>query len=74
MDKANEINNQYFPITSVHRDDLSDKFDTSDVDDDTMRRLADKMADAYMESVFWTDLEILADALDIPRKEEKVNK
>ena len=65
MDKS-----KYFPITSVHRDDLEEcGFDSSKVDDVTMERLARKMADAYIESSFWDDLEIIADdVLGIPRK------
>jgi hypothetical protein len=57
----------YFPITSVHREDLEQAgFDASAVDDGTMRELAEKMADAYCESVFWIDLDVIADALGIP--------
>jgi hypothetical protein len=59
----------YFPITSVHRADLEGLgYDASGVDDATMSELADKMADAYCENVFWIDLPIIADALEIPRK------
>jgi len=62
----------YFPITSVHRDDLeSVGFDTSRVDDGVMLRLAEKMADAYLESdAFWMDLEMIAEDLEIPRKQD----
>ncbi|MGO9685870.1 MAG: hypothetical protein ACLPTZ_25420 [Beijerinckiaceae bacterium] len=60
----------YFPITSVHRADLESLgYDVSDVDDATMIRLAGKMANAYRELVFWIDLPIIADALEIPMKE-----
>jgi hypothetical protein len=60
----------YFPITSVHRDDLEGLgYDVTSVDDATMVRLADKMADAYVESAFWIDLPIIADHLEIPQKE-----
>lgn len=64
--------NEFFPITSLHRDDLEGLgYDTSKVDDSTMRRLASKMADAYLESTFWIDLPIVADYLDIPMREEE---
>ncbi len=60
---------EYFNITSVHRNDLEGiGFDTVDVDDDTMRHLASKMADAYCDQVFWIDLEIIAEAVGIPKK------
>lgn len=61
----------FFPITSVHRDDLeSIGYDTSRVDDATMSRLASKLADAYCESSFWIDLPIIADYLGIPMRKE----
>jgi len=61
--------NGYFPITSVHRDDLEGLgYDTSKVDDATMTELADKIADAYLDSAFWIDLPIIADHLEIPKK------
>ena len=60
----------YFPITSVHRDDLEGLgYDTSKVDDATMTELADKMADAYLDSAFWIDLPIIAEHLEIPKKQ-----
>jgi hypothetical protein len=53
----------------VSRDDLEGLgYDVTSVDDATMLRLADKMADAYVESAFWIDLPILADYLKIPKK------
>jgi hypothetical protein len=59
----------YFPITSVHRDDLEGLgYDTSNVDDGTMQELTSKMADAYLDSGFWIDLPIIADHLEIPKK------
>jgi hypothetical protein len=59
----------YFPITSLHRDDLEGLgYDTSNVDDGTMQELASKMADAYLDQVFWIDLPIIADELEIPKK------
>ena len=60
-----------FPITSVARADLDGEgYDTSKVSDATMMRLAEKMANAYVENGFWIDLEIIADDLGIPRTAE----
>jgi hypothetical protein len=60
-----------FEITSVSREDLETAgFDASDVDDDTMERLADKMGDAYVSNGFWIDLPIIAEYLEIPKKGE----
>ena len=66
------IINESFPITSVSREDLEAKgFDTSEVDDDTMERLASKMGDDYCEQLFWTSLEIIAEYMGIPKKDEE---
>lgn len=60
---------EFFPITSVSREDLEGiGYDTSKVDAETMERLASKMADAYCDNGFWIDLPILADYLEIPKK------
>jgi hypothetical protein len=62
----------YFPITTVSRADLEAVgFDASSVDDGTMLELADKMADAYLDNVFWIDLDIIAEALGIPQRADK---
>lgn len=60
-----------FIITSVSREDLeSAGFDASNVDDIVMSTLADKMADDYLEQLFWSSLRIIAENLDIPKKED----
>ena len=57
-----------FNITSVTREDLADVgFDTTNVSDETMERLAQKMADDYCEQMFWESMEIIAEYLGIPR-------
>ena len=44
--------NGFFPMMTVHRDDLRQAgFDADNVDDDTMSELAEKMADAYGEVI-----------------------
>jgi len=63
-----EQEQEYFPITSVCRDDLEEVgFDTKNVDDSTMSKLASKMADAYCEFAFWEDLEMIAEYLKIKK-------
>ena len=62
---------QPFQITSICRDDLEEAgFDTKNVDDSTMSKLASKMADAYCEFAFWTDLEIIAEYLKIKKRKK----
>lgn len=62
-------NKEYFEITSVSREDLEDVgFDTSNVTDEQMERLAQKMADDYLEQLFWSSMEIIAeDVIGIPK-------
>jgi hypothetical protein len=52
-----------FAITSVCRGDLLEYLTPVEIgcfDDGDMGQLAGKMADAYLDSVFWIDLEILS--------------
>ena len=61
----------FFPIAKVSRDDLDAAgFDVSEVSDSTMELLAKKLGDSYVGNGFWIDLQITADYLEIPRKEE----
>jgi len=58
-----------FPITSICREDLEEAgFDASGVDDDTMKQIASKMAEAYLEIIFWIDMPLIAEYCEVPRK------
>lgn len=68
LHEISERENGYFEITEIHRDDLADRgFDTDQITDEQMSRLADKMGDDYCEQLFWSSMEILADAMNFPR-------
>lgn len=59
-----------FPITSVTRENLNAKgFDAREVSDETMERLASKMADDYVSQMFWESLDSIAEYQGIPRKD-----
>jgi hypothetical protein len=62
----------YFPVTSIHRDDLRDiGFDVANVPDDQMQRLAEKMGELYVEfGGFWQTMEDLAEEMGIPKLKE----
>lgn len=61
-----------FVITCVSREDLKVLgYDTSEVSDEKMEYLAKKMANDYCEQLFWTSLDILAEYLDIPKKQSE---
>lgn len=64
-----QLNSGYFPITSVHRDDLEVKgFDVKKISDDDMRELAEKMSNDYCEQLFANSMEIIAsEILDFPK-------
>lgn len=65
------LQQEFFEISSVARADLENKgYDTSSITDVQMRNLARSLGDAYVENGFWTDLEIIADYLEIPKKSE----
>ena len=59
-----------FKITSVTREDLEMRgFDTTNITDEQMERLAQKMCNDYLEQMFWISLDIIAeDIIGIPKK------
>ena len=54
--------NKEFNITSVSWEDLEYRgFDTTNITDAQMERLAQKMCDDYLEQMFWISLDIIAE-------------
>ena len=54
--------NKEFKMTSVTREDLEMRgFDTTNITDAQMERLAQKMCDDYLEQMFWISLDIIAE-------------
>ncbi len=69
LEELREKPKEFFEITSVSRGDLEAKgFDTSEVSDAEMERLASKMADDYCEQMFWISLDIIAELQGIPKR------
>ena len=61
-----------FVISEVSREDLEELgYDTSLVSDETMEYLAKKLGNDYCEQLFWTSLDIIAEYMEIPKKELK---
>ncbi len=58
---CNDCWNEPFEITSVCRRDLEENYTPEQIAKVEMARLASKMADAYCDNGFWTDLEIIVD-------------
>lgn len=67
------LEKDYYEISCVHRDDLKSRhFDVTNVDDDIMIILADKMSDDYTEQLFWSSMDIIAeDYCGIPKTDEE---
>ena len=62
----------YFPISHLHRDDIQRKgFDVSNITDETMSAIADRMNDIYLECDFWDDLDYACERLKIPKLKEE---
>ena len=61
-----------FNITSICRSDLECKgFDVEKITDEQMAELAKRMANDYLEQLFWTSMEIIAeDIMELPKKED----
>lgn len=69
-----ELRNElsFFEVASVAREDLSNSgFDTSNISDSKMERIASKMGDAYVENGFWVDLDIIAGFEGVPKNNSK---
>ncbi len=67
--RESDIQKAFFEITSVSREDLEQMgFAAGQVTNAEMRRLASKMADDYVEHLFWTSLALMAESLGIPRR------
>ena len=61
-----------FEITSVSRADLEELgYNTSKVSDEKMEYLAKKLADDYLEQMFWISLDIIAEHMDIPKRRKR---
>ena len=65
-----ESKKEFFPITSVSKEDIIHAFQNTDIadlvkervvnmDDGEMNKLASKMADDYCEQMFWNSLRII---------------
>ena len=62
-----------FSITSVSRADLEAKgFDVKAISDSQMETLASKMADDYVEQMFWISMSIIAEELGFPKSSPKL--
>lgn len=61
-----------FVISRVSREDLEAiGFDTLNVSDSTMERLASRLGDDYCDQLFWISLDIMAEYFEIPRKKQQ---
>ena len=59
-------NNCFYPITSVHQDDIKGVLCLTDeqaarITDDMMRQIAKKMADDYCDQLFWEHLPLIVE-------------
>jgi hypothetical protein len=58
-----------FDIASVSRANLEGLgFDISQITDEQMEKLARRMADDYLDNLFWTSLKIMAEYVGIPKR------
>ena len=60
---------EFFQVTSISRADLDALgYNTEDITDKQMERLARKMAEAYLEQLYWESLDILAECMGFKLK------
>jgi hypothetical protein len=70
---GHNLGDGYFYVTAICRDNLEGLgFDVSKITDDDMEELADKMADDYLEQLYWSSMETIADeALHLPKVDDE---
>ncbi len=74
MEQLESLNKEeeYFEVTSVHRDDLIEVGisikDIDLLDDSDMETIASKMSNAYIENSYWIDLAIIAEYIISEKK------
>jgi len=57
-----------FVISVLSRADLEGiGYDTSNISDEEMQRLADKLGDDYCDQLFWISLKVLAEDMEFPK-------
>lgn len=63
---------EFFEVTSISRGDLEALgYKTDNITDDEMKRLASKMADDYLEQMYWISMNILAEDMGFEKEEEE---
>ena len=63
---------EFFEVTSISRGDLKALgFKTENITDGEMQRLASKMADDYLEQMYWTSMKILAEDMGFEKTEDE---
>lgn len=63
---------EFFEITSISRDDLESLgYKTDNITDEQMERLAKKMADDYLEQMYWLSMDILAESMGFEKKKDE---
>jgi hypothetical protein len=61
-----------FPVITLMREDLEQKgFDTSNLGDEWMEKIASKVGDILLDSDYWDHLVWAAEYYKVPRKEEE---
>ena len=60
---------EFFQVTSISRADLDALgYNTEDITDKQMERLARKMAEDYLNQLYWTSMDILAECMGFKLK------
>ena len=66
---------ELFEVIAISRDDIEEGlgFDSSNISDETMEKIADAMADMYLDDGFWSDLAFILEKFEIPKLNDKNN-
>ena len=71
IEEKSIIDQDEFPVITLMREDLEQKgFDTSNLGDEWMEKIASKVGDILLDSDYWDHLAWAAEYYKVPRKEE----
>lgn len=66
---ARKKHDGWFPITSLHRDDIETiGYNASRISNRDMNWIAKRMANGYLDDLFWIQLRLLAEELGLPKR------
>jgi len=69
---SSDLSEEYFIITRLHRDDIKSRGFKEEFTDEEMKYIASKMADDYLNQLYWGSLDIIVENVINQRENKKL--